>query len=136
VEPADLRSFLRAELPEPMVPSAFVVLDEFPVTASGKLDRRSLPAPEALHGAPAAVPSSDLATPEEAALAGLWREILGIDHVGKDDDFFAVGGDSILLLKLCARARERGLGLAPRDLFAHPVLGELAAALAARRASA
>jgi aryl carrier-like protein len=121
-----------------MVPSAFVVLDEFPVTASGKLDRLSLPAPEAMHGttAPPAVPLSDPATPEEAALAGLWREILGIDHVGKDDDFFAVGGDSILLLKLCARARERGLGLAPRDLFAHPVLGELAAALAARRASA
>ncbi len=127
VEPAGLRGFLSAELPEPMVPSAFVVLDEFPVTPSGKLDRRALPAPEALHGAsPAANPP---ATPEQVALADLWAEILGLDAVGVDENFFAIGGDSILLLKLCARARESGIALAPRDLFAHPTIAELTARL-------
>jgi aryl carrier-like protein len=124
VDPAELRGFLGARLPEPMVPSAFVVLDELPITPSGKLDRRALPAPEAAHGtAPAAAPT----TPEEVALADLWAEILGLDAVGVDENFFAIGGDSILLLKLCARARELGIALHPRDLFARPTIAELAA---------
>jgi aryl carrier-like protein len=63
------------------------------------------------------------------ALADLWAEILGLDAVGVDEDFFALGGDSILLLKLCARARELGIALSPRALFAHPTIAELAAAL-------
>jgi aryl carrier-like protein len=121
----ELRDFLRARLPEPMIPAAFVVLDEFPVTASGKLDRRALPAPEEVAGAaPAGAPPT---TPEEVALADLWAEILGLDAVGVDEDFFALGGDSILLLRLCARSRELDLGLTPRDLFAHPTIAELAA---------
>ena len=123
VEPAGLRGFLRARLPEPMVPSAFVVLDEFPVTPSGKLDRRALPVPET-HGTPA---SPAPTTPQEVALADLWAEVLGIDRVGVDDDFFALGGDSIRLLKLCARARELGIALTPRDLFEHPTIAGLAA---------
>jgi aryl carrier-like protein len=123
VEPAGLRGFLRARLPEPMVPSAFVVLDEFPVTPSGKLDRRALPVPET-QGTPA---SAVATTPQEVALADLWAEVLGLDRVGVDDDFFALGGDSIRLLKLCARARELGIALTPRDLFEHPTIAGLAA---------
>jgi aryl carrier-like protein len=123
VDPADLRGFLRARLPEPMVPSAFVVLDEFPVTPSGKLDRRALSVPET-HGTPAAaVPT----TSQQVALADLWAEILGLDRVGVNDDFFALGGDSIRLLRLCARARELGIALTPRDLFEHPTIAGLAA---------
>ena len=123
VDPAGLRGFLRARLPEPMVPSAFVVLDEFPVTPSGKLDRRALPVPET-HGTPV---SAAPMTPREVALADLWAEILGLDRVGVDDDFFALGGDSIRLLRLCARARELGIPLTPRDLFEHPTIAGLAA---------
>ena len=124
-DPAGLRGFLRERLPEPMVPSAFVVLDELPVTPSGKVDRRALPAPEAMQDATA--PGTAPTTPEEVALADLWAEVLGLDHVSVDEDFFTLGGDSILLLKLCARARELGLALTPRDLFAYPTIAELAA---------
>ncbi|MFL6234421.1 MAG: phosphopantetheine-binding protein [Thermoanaerobaculia bacterium] len=123
VDPVGLRGFLRARLPEPMVPSAFVVLDELPVTPSGKLDRRALPAPEA-HGMPV---SAAPTTPEEVALADLWAEVLGLDRVGVDDDFFALGGDSIRLLRLCGRAREMGIALTPRDLFESPTIAGLAA---------
>lgn len=127
-DPAGLRGFLRERLPEPMVPSAFVVMDELPVTPSGKIDRRALPAPEAARDAIAGT-SGGVAprTPAEVALADLWAEVLGLDHVSVDEDFFTLGGDSILLLKLCARAREQGLALTPRDLFAHPTIAELAA---------
>jgi aryl carrier-like protein len=123
VDPNGLRGFLRARLPEPMVPSAFVVLDEFPVTPSGKLDRRALPVPEA-QGAPV---SAAPTTPREVALADLWVEVLGLDRVGVDEDFFALGGDSIRLLRLCARAREVGISLTPRDLFENPTIAGLAA---------
>lgn len=125
-DPAGLRDFLGAQLPDYMVPSAFVALSQLPVTESGKIDRRALPAPEAVHGfaAPAlAAPS----TPEEVTLAGLWAEILRLDAVGVDQNFFELGGDSILLLKLCARARESGLALTPRAVYEHPTISELAA---------
>ncbi len=120
-DPAGLRGFLRERLPEPMVPSAFVVMDELPVTPSGKVDRRALP--PALEALPGAAPR----TPAEVALADLWAEVLGLDHVSVEEDFFTLGGDSILLLKLCARAREQGLALSPRDLFTYPTIAELAA---------
>lgn len=123
-DPAGLRGFLRERLPEPMVPSAFVVMDELPVTPSGKVDRRALPVPETSRDA---LPGAGPRTPAEVALADLWSEVLGLDHVSVDEDFFTLGGDSILLLKLCARAREVGLALTPRDLFAHPTIAELAA---------
>ena len=125
VDPAGLRGFLRERLPEPMVPSVFVVLDELPVTPSGKVDRRALPAPEAAEDAMAPAAAAPT-TPEERTLAGLWTEILGLHTVGVDEDFFALGGNSILLLKLCARARELGLALTPRELFEHPTIAELA----------
>lgn len=129
-DPAELRGFLRARLPEHMVPSAFVTLDEFPRTASGKLDRRALPAPE-LSRAAAAPAAAAPSTPAEAALAGLWAEVLGLDSVQVDQDFYALGGDSILLLKLCARAREAGWVLAPYAILEHSTIAELAAHLGA-----
>lgn len=124
-DPAELRGFLRSRLPEHMVPSAFVTLDEFPRTASGKLDRRALPAPEVSRAA-AAPAAAAPSTPAETALAGLWAEVLGLDSVRVDQDFYALGGDSILLLKLCARAREIGWALAPRAILEHSTISELA----------
>jgi aryl carrier-like protein len=119
----DPRAALARVLPDYLVPAAFVTLDKLPMTTSGKLDRRALPVPET-HGTPApAAPT----TPREVALADLWAEVLGLDRVGVDDDFFALGGDSIRLLKLCARARELGIALTPRDLFEHPTIAGLAA---------
>ncbi len=124
-DPAELRGFLRAQLPEHLIPSAFVVLDELPLTASGKLDRQSLPAPEESRIAATSAGAAP-STPAEAALAGLWAEVLGLDSVRVDQDFYTLGGDSILLLKLCARAREMGWSLAPRAVLEHSTIAELA----------
>jgi aryl carrier-like protein len=101
---------------------AFVTLPALPRTGSGKIARRALPAPEHAHHSVAA------ASPEAARLTALWAEVLGLDEVGVDDDFFELGGDSIVVLKLCARARELGIPLAPQEVYGHPTIAELLAA--------
>jgi len=124
----DLRDFLRQSLPDYMVPAAFVELEALPVTPNGKLDRNALPAPQWDHGETdeGAAPS----TPTEQALAALWREILGVDHVGIHDSFFDLGGHSLLATQLVARIRESfHVEMPLRAVFQAPVLGELAAAL-------
>lgn len=128
IDAAELRSFLRARLAEPMVPSALVVLARLPATASGKIDRLALPVPDEVQEV--APPAADRPrTPEERALAALWAEVLGLPSVGVDQDFFTLGGDSILLLRLCARARELGWTLSPRAVLEHATIAELAARL-------
>jgi amino acid adenylation domain-containing protein/non-ribosomal peptide synthase protein (TIGR01720 family) len=121
----DLRGWLRDRLPEYLIPAVFVPLDVLPRTASGKLDRRALPEPE--RSAPAAgfVPPR---TPAERLLAGIWAGVLGLPRVGAEENFFALGGDSILSIQVVARAREAGLLLTPRDLFRHQTVAALAAA--------
>jgi len=121
----ELRAFLRLRLPEPMVPAAFVTLPALPRTGSGKIDRRALPTPEHAHHSVAA------ASPEAARLTALWAEVLGLDEVGVDDDFFELGGDSIVVLKLCARARELGIPLAPQEVYGHPTIAEILASAGA-----
>ncbi|TYR63265.1 non-ribosomal peptide synthetase [Streptomyces parvus] len=125
--PSELRAFLQRSLPDFMVPSAFVVLDVLPLTPSGKVDRRALPAPE---GARPALATAFVAPrgPVETAVAEVWAEVLGLDRVGAHDNFFELGGDSILSIQVVARLRRQGLGLSPKQLFDHPTIAELAEA--------
>ncbi len=104
-----------------MVPTAMVVLDVLPLTANGKVDRRALPVPEAAHRAAAdeyVLPT----TPLEVALARIWAEVLGIEQVGIHDSFFGLGGDSILILQVIARARQAGLRITAADMFRNPTI--------------
>ncbi|HEV8558082.1 MAG TPA: non-ribosomal peptide synthase/polyketide synthase [Actinophytocola sp.] len=124
---SELRAFLSGELPGYMVPAAFVTLPELPLTGNGKLDRRALPAPEGrpeLDGAYVAP-----RTPVEQALAGIWAEALGVPRVGVQDNFFDLGGDSILSLQVVSRARQSGLALTSKAMFLRQTIADLAAEL-------
>ncbi|VVE23382.1 Tyrocidine synthase 3 [Pandoraea horticolens] len=120
---AVLRAALEASLPTPLVPSAIVALDVLPMTPGGKLDRGALPAPWFEQNGYVA-PASE----REVALAEVWAEVLGVTRVGRDDNFFSLGGDSILVLRVVARAAARSITLSPRQLFVHRSLAALAAA--------
>ncbi|MDR5782373.1 amino acid adenylation domain-containing protein [Caballeronia sp. LZ065] len=118
-----IRASLSACLPDYMVPAGIVVLDAFPLTSNGKIDRRALPDIDDAASAFEA-PRSGV----EARLAAVWRDVLGVSQIGRHDDFFALGGDSILTLKLAARAAEAGIALTPRQIFEMPVLAAQARA--------
>ncbi len=120
-----LRSFLKTKLPDYMIPAAFVVLPAFPLTPSGKLDRRALPAPD---GARPELRAPFLAprTATEQTLAAIWAEVLRVERVGVHDSFFDLGGDSILSIQVIARANRAGLKLLPKHLFQHQTVAELA----------
>ncbi len=126
----ELRGFLAGRLPSYMVPSAFVSLPALPRTAAGKLDRAALPEPG--HSRPT-LGETYVAprTPLEAALAEIWSELLDLDEVGVYDNFFDLGGDSILSLRISAQARAVGIELDPHVLFAHQTIAETAARIAA-----
>ncbi|WP_280219858.1 non-ribosomal peptide synthetase [Nocardia neocaledoniensis] len=113
-------------LPGYMVPAAFVVLDEIPINAVGKLDRKALPDPVfTVEDAPYRAPE----TPTEQILAEVYAELLGRDRVGVDDSFFALGGDSILAIQLVTQAKLRGVHCTPLQVFEHRTVGALAAAV-------
>ncbi|HEU0077931.1 MAG TPA: AMP-binding protein, partial [Longimicrobiaceae bacterium] len=119
---AELREHLRGRLPEYMVPSAVVVLDALPLTPTGKVDRRALPAPEG-SGEEFVAPR----TPAEAALAGIWAEVLGAERVGVHDDFFALGGHSLLATRVATRVQEAfGVDIPLRAIFEAPTVAGLA----------
>ncbi|WP_369359727.1 amino acid adenylation domain-containing protein [Streptomyces sp. cg2] len=130
-EPGQLRAHVAAQLPDYMVPSAFVVLDALPLTANGKLDRAALPAPEQQpSGAASREPESDL----ERALCALFREVLGVAAVGAQDDFFELGGHSFLAARLTGRIREElGAEVPVRRVFEAPTAAALAQTLAGKR---
>ncbi|MDY7077386.1 MAG: amino acid adenylation domain-containing protein [Chloroflexota bacterium] len=121
-----LRGFLKGRLPEYMIPSAFVILESLPLTPSGKVDRRALPAPdgarpelEAVYVAPR--------TPMEELLANIWAQVLGIERVGVYDNFFELGGHSLLATQLISRLHEAfRVELPLRDLFESPTVAALA----------
>ncbi|MFF4139228.1 amino acid adenylation domain-containing protein [Streptomyces mirabilis] len=117
----DLRRFVAGRLPEFMVPSAFVVLDRFPLDPNGKLDRRALPAP-----ALQTTSFRAATTRREQALCEVFGEVLGVGSIGVDDDFFTVGGDSIRSIQVVARARARGIEVSPREVFEHRTVARLA----------
>ncbi|TWE07133.1 arthrofactin-type cyclic lipopeptide synthetase C [Pseudomonas sp. AG1028] len=122
-----LRSALLARLPGYMVPSAFVQLESWPLTANGKVDRRALPVPdrEALPERAFEAPQGEL----ETTLAAIWCELLQVERVGRHDDFFELGGHSMLAVTLIARLRALGLEANVRVLFAQPTLAALAASI-------
>jgi acyl carrier protein len=123
--PADLRAQARERLPEFMVPAAVVLLDAFPLTPNQKIDRRALPAPDAAVAAPSAAyvaPASDL----ETTVARVWQEVLQVPQVGMQDNFFDLGGHSLLIVQVLARLRkETGLQVPMTDLFRFPTIRSL-----------
>jgi non-ribosomal peptide synthase protein (TIGR01720 family) len=116
-----------------MVPAAFVTLDSIPVTSNGKLDRRALPAPVRQSEARASGEDTS-ATGVEALLVQIWSEVLRLPTVSVHENFFEIGGDSILSIQICARARRHGVLIAPNQLFDYPTIAELA--LHARQSAA
>ncbi|GGM49097.1 hypothetical protein GCM10012275_20030 [Longimycelium tulufanense] len=124
VEPAQLREFAAATLPEHMVPTAYVVLPALPLTSHGKLDRSALPTPDHAARAGSRAPR----TRAEKELCGIVADLLGVREVGIDDNFFELGGDSIISIQLAGRARQAGLAISPRDVFERASIGELAVA--------
>ncbi|HEV7897842.1 MAG TPA: amino acid adenylation domain-containing protein, partial [Planosporangium sp.] len=122
----DLRAFLTQRLPAYLVPAAFATLDDLPRLPSGKVDRRALPAVVA-HAGPAERYRPP-ASPAERALATIWADLLGVAEVSADDDFFELGGDSIVSIQVVARAAAAGLQLTAAQVFEHPTVAALAAA--------
>ena len=121
-----LKDYLRRSLPEYMVPGVFTVVDEFPLTPNGKIDRKALPAPEpvSLHA------YTEPRTETEHALAEIWRNLLGIDQVGVFDDFFSLGGHSLLATQLVSRIRDKlQVNLPLNTLFDSPTIAGLAESL-------
>jgi thioesterase domain-containing protein/acyl carrier protein len=124
-EPRALRQHAATALPDYMVPSAFVRLDALPVTANGKVDRKALPIPDRLSTPAAAyqAPASAL----ELEIAKIWSDVLGVAQIGRDDDFFHLGGHSLKAVEVISRLhRELGRTAPLRELFAHSRLGEFA----------
>lgn len=121
----ELRKFLSERLPDYMVPAAFVVLDAFPLTQAGKADRRALPAPEIERpdlDASFLAPTS----PEEKIIAGIWSRVLGLPHIGVNDNFFDLGGHSLLAAQIISRMREAfQLDMPIRYIFEHATIGAL-----------
>jgi amino acid adenylation domain-containing protein len=122
---AKLREFLSGQLPDYMVPAAYVRLESLPLTPNGKLDRRALPAPDAL-----AYALSEYEPPQgevETALAGIWSEVLKLERVGRHDNFFELGGHSLVAVRMISRVRQLlGVEVTLSALFAQPVLVDFA----------
>jgi amino acid adenylation domain-containing protein/non-ribosomal peptide synthase protein (TIGR01720 family) len=138
----DLRSFIGERLPEYMVPQTYVQLAQLPLTGNGKVDRKALPAPSWGDGAGAA-PLSCAAGPSQAgaqpapdrdaehAIAAIWQEVLDLPSVGRDQDFFDMGGDSLLAMRVMAKSAAAGYRIDPDAFFAHPTIAAVAASAVA-----
>ena len=123
-----LRAFIKERLPEHMVPAVFVILEELPLTPNGKVDRRALPTPEATRSG---FEESYVAprTETEEAMAAIWENVLRVERVGIHDNFFSLGGDSILSVRVLAMAQERGITFSLQQLFQSQTIAALATQL-------
>ncbi|MCZ7476254.1 non-ribosomal peptide synthetase [Micromonospora sp. WMMC273] len=128
VEADGVKRFVAAGLPEYMVPSVVTVLDQLPLTSGGKVDRAALPDPVEPVDTDKVTPRTDI----ERLLAGIWSRVLGVSEIGIHDNFFALGGDSLLSIRTVGEARAEGLDVTPALLFSHQTVAELAAAAATR----
>ncbi|QSQ25804.1 amino acid adenylation domain-containing protein [Pyxidicoccus parkwayensis] len=130
----ELKAWLHSRLPPYMVPAAYVALPALPRTRHGKVDTRALPAPESgsaeARRTTAVAPRNEV----EEKLVALWREVLHVERIGIHDDFFELGGDSILGLQIITRARAAGIELSPKQLFQNPTVARLATVAGTRLA--
>ncbi|MGH1392468.1 MAG: amino acid adenylation domain-containing protein [Trichormus sp.] len=120
--PDNLREFLQQRLPDYLIPHFFVALETLPLTVNGKVDRQKLPAPEITIFPDGTVPRSDI----EAKLVEIWSSVLNLSQVSIYDNFFALGGDSILAIQVIAKANQVGLQLTPKQLFQYQTIAEVA----------
>ncbi|WP_045926269.1 surfactin non-ribosomal peptide synthetase SrfAA [Bacillus siamensis] len=117
-----LKAALKDTLPDYMVPAFWVEMDELPVTANGKIDKKALPAPDIEAGSAAyKAPETEM----ETLLSDIWQEVLGLDQIGISDNFFTLGGDSIKGIQMASRLNQHGYKLEMKDLFQHPTIEEL-----------
>ncbi|MCP4148846.1 MAG: amino acid adenylation domain-containing protein, partial [bacterium] len=122
IDSASIKERLLVNLPDYMVPSYFVQLDTFPKTPSGKLDRKALPEPEMTGGGEYIAPTNET----EEALEKSWSEVLGMEKVSIEDNFFEIGGDSIKTILISARLRKLNLSVSINDFFSNPTISQLA----------
>lgn len=125
LDSAAIRAALRTELPDYMIPSVFVTLSALPRTLNGKVDLKALPPPKTA-SAKAIRPESSVLSADEQAMRSIWEEVLGIDGLGVSDDIFALGGDSIRILQIVARARKAGITLNAMQIFEHRTIAAVA----------
>ena len=136
VDAAGLAGWMRERVPDYEVPSTFTVMDALPLGATHKVDRAALPAPVRDHASSVDTGPGDRVdregwTAEEAAVARIWAQVLGVDHVAPEDEFFAIGGHSLAAAQVAARVRqELGAPLAAADVFAHPTVAAQARRIA------
>ena len=124
---SELRSYLKQQLPDYMIPATFNILHSLPLTPNGKVDRKALPEP----GLDRPEIENDYAEPSTSAerlLTKIWAQALGIQKVGVNDNFFELGGDSMLGMQIITRANQAGLHLTPEQVFRYQTISELAAA--------
>jgi amino acid adenylation domain-containing protein/non-ribosomal peptide synthase protein (TIGR01720 family) len=127
IRPEQVRALLAGRLPGGMVPNEIRIIDELPRTVTGKLDRRRLSEQLLAEDRTASAPPANAL---ELQLASIWGPLLGVPHIGRDDDFFALGGDSIIGLQITSRARSEGLFFTPRQVLASRTIARLAEELA------
>ncbi|MCL7493620.1 non-ribosomal peptide synthetase [Streptomyces sp. MCA2] len=129
--PGTLRAHLAAVLPQFMLPTAYLALDAMPLTVNGKVDLAALPAPEPASATPDSAPEGEA----ETLIAAVWSEVLGREHIRADDDFFAMGGHSLIALRVVARLKKQlGVAMSAREVYRHPRLRDLARHVGSLRA--
>lgn len=127
--PNDIRTYLKSRLPDYMLPDAVIVSDSFPMTSSGKIDRNALPAPTMSSGTDRSYVAPR--THHEEALAAIWASLLKVDHVGINDSFFDLGGNSLSVIRMINQAAKKlGMKLSVRTVFENPTIAALAGLVA------